>query len=279
MPARPSIWTGTELQPGRTKTVSWGLDFSVKVIDHDGILNNSHVVTVTFPDGHSEDMDFNSSQSATTAFYYYWAGLDSTQLADLQNSNRTFTFTVTDPAGNQGEATDLLIVNPLDAPDDRRFSITPNGTTPTFTWDNTVAGANTYRVRIYTDDLTRTVYRESLGNVGQHTVPPGILGPNTTYRYRIEARDSHFGIDIDNVSKAPANNNENIQFTTGSEASAPYIDCITSGVETWNHPDAGHIPSFWIKVHDAQGGAGKYQIGKGAVPGLRNERQGGASEL
>ena len=249
-----------------------GLDFWVKVIDHDGVAFNSqtgqasHNVVITFPDSSFEPMDFNYSENLTSGYYSYWYSLNQTQLAALQASSKTFIFTVTDPAGNQGEASDVLTVNPLDALDEGAFSITPNGTTPTFTWDNDVEGANTYRVRIYTDDLSRTVWRGVVGNVGTYTVPPGVLDANTTYRYRIDARDSHSALDMDNVSRAPASNSENIQFTTGNETTMPYIDCLTSGVETWNHPDAGHILSFWIKVHDAQGVPGNIKSIKVRFP-------------
>ncbi len=236
-----------------------GLDFWVKVIDHDGVAFNSqtgqasHTVVITFPDSSFEPMDFNYSKNLTSGYYSYWYSLNPTQLAALQASSKTFIFTVTDPAGNQGEASDVLTVNPLDALDEGAFSITPNGTTPTFTWDNDVEGANTYRVRIYTDDLSRTVWSGVVGDVGTYTVPPGVLEPNTTYRYRIDARDSHFNLDIDNVSRAPASNSENIQFTTGNETEAPFIDFDNSGVDTWNSAVTGPFLSFWINVHDAQG--------------------------
>ena len=249
-----------------------GLDFWVKVIDHDGVAFNSqtgqasHSVVITFPGGSFEPMDFNYSENLTSGYYSYWYSLNSTQLADLQASSKTFIFTVTDPAGNQGEATDVLTVNPLDAPDESSFSITPNGTTPTFDWVNNVDGANTYRVRIYTDDLSRTVWRGVVGDVGTYTVPPGVLEPNTTYRYRIDARDSHSALDIDNVSRAPVSNSENIQFLTGSESHAPYIDFSSTGVQTWNHLDVGHILSFYIKVHDAQGVPGNIKSVKVRFP-------------
>ena len=176
------------------------------------LVRHLTAVVITLQDtSFFEPMDFNYSENTTSGYYSYWYSLDSTQLAELQASSKTFIFTVTDPGGNQGEATDVLTVNPLDALDEGAFSITTNGTTPTFTWDNDVEGANTYRVRIYTDDLSRTLWSKSIGDVVTYTVPPGVLAPNATYRYRIDARDSHFNLDIDNVSRAPARNSENIQ--------------------------------------------------------------------
>lgn len=231
----------------------FGLDFWCIVIDHDGIFSGSHTATVTFPDGHSEEMHFDGSSNETSAGFFLWKDISADDLELIRNSSAEFTFTVTDPKGNQGIAVDILDVTPLKALDKTAFSVTPNGTTPTFHWTNNVAGANTHRVRVYTDDLSRTVWKGYVGDVNQYTIPPGILTPHTTYRYRIDARDSHFGIDIDNVSRAPANNNENIQFTTGSETLIPFIDHDHAGVQTWNHIDVGSTLSPWIKVHHAGG--------------------------
>lgn len=87
--------------------------------------------------------------------------------------------------------------------------------TPTFNW-NPVQGAQRYRVRIYNNDNTRTLYRgyEDSGETTTHTVPHGELRHSALYRFRIEAFDSALP-DVDNLSKTPAGNSENFIFYTG----------------------------------------------------------------
>lgn len=162
-----------------------------------------------------------------------------------------------------GTAVDTLVVNPLDPPDQSSFtptmdSVTAN-TTPIFTWDP-VTGANRHRVRIYSSDNSQTIWRGYVGNQTSYTVPPGILSPNTLYRYRIEAWDAHNPLNVDNISKSPASNSDNIGFTTGEESVDPFIELDSSGVHTWNNELLGAYLSFWIKVHDAQGVPGEIKL-------------------
>ena len=86
-------------------------------------------------------------------------------------------------------------------------------TTPTFTWDP-VTGANRYRVRIYNWLNNLTVWSGYTGNETSYTFPPGILRPNSYYRYRIEARDAPNPLNVDNVSKSPASSNDHFIFYT-----------------------------------------------------------------
>ena len=125
-------------------------------------------------------------------------------------------------------------------------------TTPTFTWDP-VPNANRYRVRIYNSHNNNTVWRGYTGNEPSYTVPPGILLPHTSYFYRIDTRDTHDPLDVDNMSKSPASSGDNFQFWTGEESADPFIELDSSGVSTWNDSFAGEHLSFWIKVHDVQG--------------------------
>jgi hypothetical protein len=87
--------------------------------------------------------------------------------------------------------------------------------TPTFNW-NPVEGAQRYRVRVYNNDNTRTIYSGYVdnGETTTYTLPYGILRPSALYRFRIEAFDSA-STDVDNLSKTPASNNENFIFYTG----------------------------------------------------------------
>ena len=92
------------------------------------------------------------------------------------------------------------------------------------------------------------------------TVPPGILNPNSIYRYRIEAWDTHSPLNVDNVSKTPASNDDNyIFYTDGNEAETPFIDLQDTGVRTVTSEFSGTELSFWIEVHDAQGVPGDIQ--------------------
>ena len=125
-------------------------------------------------------------------------------------------------------------------------------TTPEFTWDP-VSGANNYRVRIYDSSNNNTVWRGYAGNQTIYTVPAGVLQPNMRYYYRIDARDAHSPLDIDANSKAPASNQDNIEFWTGDEDAYPFIDLDSNGVHTWSNAHVGDYLSFWIWVHDAQG--------------------------
>lgn len=138
-------------------------------------------------------------------------------------------------------------------------------TTPTFTWapvaftnsdpqDPTYA--NRYRLRIYNGgvDNQREIWRGTFGEQTDYTVPPGVLKPGSYYRYRIEAWDSPSPLNVNNISKTPADNNDNfIFYTDDQEAVDPFIEFDNSGVRTWNDPVNGAFLHFRIKVHDAQG--------------------------
>ena len=96
-------------------------------------------------------------------------------------------------------------------------------TSPTFSW-NPVSGANRYRLRIYNHDNSAVIWNGYSGEP-TITVPPGILNPNSIYRYRIEAWDTNSPLNVDNVSKTPASNDDNyIFYTDGNEALAPFVD-------------------------------------------------------
>ena len=140
-------------------------------------------------------------------------------------------------------------------------------TTPTFTWDP-VAGANRYKIKIFSYDNEKVVWHGWTGNETSYTVPPGALAPNAYYRYRVEARDAHNPLNIDNRSVTPGSSNEYYRFYTDSEeAVEPYIELDNSGVQVWNDELFGPHLSFWIKVHDAQGVPGDIKSVKVIYPG------------
>ena len=234
---------------GNDQVTVWGMDTYVKVIDHDGIAadGSSHTVSLKL-NGETivEKLPFSSRESGTVAYY---GGL-----YDVTPTPGTYTFTVTDPSGASAEIIDYL--NPVVtlappkaiAPAD---GSTVADTSPTFRW-NAVSGAKRYRIGIY-DMSNKTVYRGNAPDTTSWTVPPGVLAPSTRYKYRVEARDAHIGFEVDSNTIYPVSSDDYIEFTTGPERSAPFIDFDSSGVYTWNHPDAGHNLFFWIKLHDAQG--------------------------
>ena len=148
-----------------------------------------------------------------------------------------------------------------------RINFGPEDTTPTFTWDP-VSGANRYRVGIHNNDRSKTLWRGYVGNQTFYTVPPGALLPNSAYRYRIYARDTHSPLDIDNRSWAPQSL---IRFFTGAESVDPFIDLDSHGVHTGNDAESGSGLSFWIRVHDSQGVPGNIKSVKITHPGGAEE--------
>jgi hypothetical protein len=227
--------------------VSWrrndidATSLSIKVIDHDGIAHNgsSHQASVTF-NGQTHPLYHARSDSAFEAFFDYWDGTTPAPAGD-------YVFTVIDPDGNIATATDTRVEKSLAIPDQNSLGIIPNGTSPTFTWD-AVEGAARYQVRIR-DMNWNTVwngYPETTDDLS-YTVPPGILQPNTHYRYHIRARDSHYPYIISNNTAS-----SDIIFTTGEETVHPLIE-IADGASTWTNALTGTYLTFWVKIHDAQG--------------------------
>ena len=144
-------------------------------------------------------------------------------------------------------------------------------TTPTFAWDP-VPGANRYKVRIFSYDNNTTVWSGYASNTTSYRVPPGVLSPDAYYRYRIEARDAHLPLNVNNASKSPASSDDNYRFYTGAtEAVDPYIELNNAGVQVWNNELSGPHLSFWIKVHDAQGVPGDIKSVKVRYPGGSEE--------
>jgi len=271
--AKPAI------DPGTWGAVTWstssgtGLVCSVKVIDHDGVSKDgsSHSLKLTLPDGTVKSAwEFDSSENPISGYYSIYIG--------GMPQPGPYTFEVTDPDGKKSTAAETLDVNPLDPPDESTFMPANNSvtadTTPTFTWDP-VTNAKRYRVRIYTSDNSKTVWSGYVGGTEtSYKVPPGILAPDTAYRYRIEARDGHDPLDNDNISKSPASNSNNFKFTTGTQAVIkPYIEFASSGVHTsnWERFDTAFL-SFYIYVYDAQGVPGNIKSVKVTFPDGTTEK-------
>jgi hypothetical protein len=244
-----SLWSHTGSTPGGD---SW-----IKVIDHDGVAYNgsSHGVFAAIIDADGNPlsmwypMNFQYSENGNIG--YYSGSIDSTE---IPSEAGIVLFYVVDPDGLSGTIVDVLTDLNMTDPSDIELTLTPSGTTPTFTWDS-VPGANKYRIRIYDETGNSTIWRGNSPNVTSYTVPPGVLSPDTTYQYRLEARNAHNGFDIDQVIAFPARDASGNYpiFTTGELTDGPYIETNWAGVETWTDDYRGTLTSFWIRVYDAQG--------------------------
>jgi hypothetical protein len=215
-----------------TQTTSGGtlLDIWVKVTDSDGITfdfgtgQSSHTVTAQPPVGDSLELVYSPSADPNVAYFSAVLNPAATPYV-LEDFEGAWTFEVTDPDTNTDSIVDNLTVAPLPYPDESTFApvdgATVANTTPTITWaalTGTNAGnVQRYRVNIYTASGTIKLTSGDVDTGTSYKVPLGVLAPDTTYRYRIDAFDAEIGSDTDNWSKAPAVNADFPAFTTGSE--------------------------------------------------------------
>jgi hypothetical protein len=235
-----------------TRDNGTSVELDAYVIDLDGVAANgtSHQVSVSTPYGLIK-LNYNSSLSAFSAFYY--AVIDAPSMG-LSAKPGDYIFTVTDPDGNSGTLTDTLIVNPL--PLINLNSMTPTSgtsfsdTQPIFNWD-AVSGAKYYQVRVYSDDLSKTIWSVNVGK-NSYSMPSGVLQPNTAYRYRIASRDAHLDLNESNQSNTPGNSSAYFRFTTGGQVQNPSIKEQYFGSYTEN-TDQGATLRFKVKIYDAQG--------------------------
>ncbi len=136
-------------------------------------------------------------------------------------------------------------------------------TTPEFNW-TPVAGASHYRIRIY--GLNGNHIWWGYAKNPPYKLPPGILKPNSFYKYRIQAHNEHQWFDWENVSKS---DQELTRFwTPGEEAQAPYVDLASIGAETWSNGIFPPHVSFYVKVYDAQGVPQNIESVQASVPGV-----------
>lgn len=158
---------------------------------------------------------------------------------------------------------------PISSPDDpwKGIGLTCwivlDSTTPTFDWDEVPGGTNHYRVRIYSMN-NNTIYRSYVKSP-PYTLPPGILKPNSLYKYRIEALKDHQWFEWDNVARS---DRDKTRFITGpDEAQNPYVDLWSTGVQTWTDAAPfGANTFFYLRIHDAQGVPGNIDSVKALLP-------------
>ena len=122
-----------------------------------------------------------------------------------------------------------------------------------------VPGAERYRLGIYRWDnksrlLTVMGYNDPATGKAKIEIPPGMLNPGSYFRYRIEAWDAPDPLDVNGVSKMPADNNDNfIFYTAEQEPQAPFLKFDSHGVAVLKDSIRGPHLSFVAEVHDAQG--------------------------
>jgi hypothetical protein len=147
---------------------------------------------------------------------YYWHG-------DQVPPNGTYTFSVEDKKGRTATASKSFTFNALPIVD---TGITPadsayvNTTTPSFSWSSVGEGYY-YRIMIMHWNGT-IVYFSSRSTDTAVTVPPGVLLPNTSYKWRIEVHDGPTGGVVNNRSRTNL-----MGFSTGPD---PYTLDMNFGI-------------------------------------------------
>ena len=136
-------------------------------------------------------------------------------------------------------------------------------TTPEFNW-TPVEGASHYRIRIY--GLNNNTIFRGWATTPPYKLPPGIIKPDSYYKYRIEAIRDHQWFEWDNVSRS---DRELTRFgTLSEEAQAPYVDLYSIGAEAFTTGILNPFVSFYVKVYDAQGVPQNIESVTATVPGV-----------
>jgi hypothetical protein len=256
-----------------------GMDLSVKVLDHDGIAydRSTHFVYARPLDVEGNllgndrvNMNLDHSENGIQGYYYGWVDAQ-----DITSDMVGVRFFVEDPEGNESILDDMITGPDMVPPLDIKLERQVNGTTPTFTW-SAVSGAGYYRIRIYDETRTTTIARFSIPIATSYTIPPGFLDPETTYQYRLEARDGNWGFETDhNIVFPPRDDSNNYpMFTTEARTDIPLIEAGANGtgVHTSSDDYRGTITSFWIKVYDAQGVPGNIEsVTATSLNGIKTE--------
>ena len=254
----------------------------VTVIDISDNRAKARIAGAFFNDGSNADFWFSISNDGTRVYYsvskQWFNGQGNYQWEDVQSGDlvaaalndvvtvgvswnegaKTLSFSATNQTQGLTHSEDYVHVGPVYPPINKelnlqaRINLTTN-TTPTFTWDP-VANASRYRVRIFTYDNSQTVWKGYTGTETSVTVPPGVLEPDSYYRYRVEAWDKPSPLGIDNFGRTPISSSDYYRFYTNSEVpETPYIDLDGGGVQTVQSDEPGVIPTFWVRVNDRQG--------------------------
>jgi len=206
----------------------------VYVHDAQGVPDNIASVTVTFPGGLVENLEYVTSHPS--ARYTPTSGPYLMQ-SFLPITSGPYTFTVVDKGENSYSISEDLSLQPIAYPNRSTLSPANNtlvgGTAVNFDWEDVpdvLAGEGFYRVEIYDYDYKR-VYdfntRES-----QFSLTAGFLKADTVYRYRITTRREFFDQNVDNASACPANYSSMPTFITTSLTGSEDGDQMPDGWET-----------------------------------------------
>jgi hypothetical protein len=183
------------------------IGYNIKVSDLDGVPGNISRVYVTRPDGLQVDLTLDEILSDTEAEYYFDQRFS--QVSDVVALEGNYTFTVVDRENNTYATTvspdnlSNVSANMLGVPSG--LSPSPDsvvtGTAPAIEW-NTVTGAASYKVRIFTSWNSTLHWSDHIpAPATSWRVPYGILEPGTTYAYRVYAyRGSYPAEDLDFAS-------------------------------------------------------------------------------
>ncbi len=177
----------------------YGLGFSVRVNDLDGVPRNIQSVTAAHGDK-TWTLNFDYANNDTEAYYWLFVHID-----DPAAYTGTYTFEVTDGDGNKAQVADALEVNVLPLPANLKplDNTQTYGTRPLIEWDR-VDGASLYRVRGY-NTSGETIGKSDYMEENSYRVPQAVLNDNQTFSYRIRACREDFrqdGVDLDNLSQS-----------------------------------------------------------------------------
>jgi hypothetical protein len=131
---------------------------------------------------------------------------------------------------------------------DSRLQLVVPNTCPTITW-SAIPGANSYRVRIFSNNGAKTLWTSNVQGTS-FKVPPGVLKANSGYyQYQITAWDSHTQLDIDSATRSQLMN----FWVDNNLIESPFISSENLGVNTFNDPDDGLHLNFYVRISDANG--------------------------
>jgi hypothetical protein len=198
-----------------TGVPTYTLELWANITDADGVPENIKKVEVTLP-GNGETRLLTYLNAVPFGSNYYHIeyitdpasipeGLYTFKVVDFEDNEATVTDTLSNPVANiLPWATNL-------SPADDEWLV---DTTPVISWD-AVPGATYYKLRIMNSFGTSNIYFSGPITATQFRVPSGILGPYTTYSYRVYAVRDAIDDQADFYSSTSAWNTTGIHFTTG----------------------------------------------------------------
>jgi len=179
--------------------------------DHKGISSDgsSHTVVMTLPTGSQKILNFDKKYSDVQAMYRLW-------ISGSPPSNGDYIFTVSDKDGQSATIIDTQLTKVIPSVDEASVVVVPNGTSPTIRW-TPLQGFLGYQLFVYSDE-SKIFWSSGIGAESEMTIPPGILNPSTSYKFRICAFLEDASINLQNVSYS-----NYIDFNTGSPYQHPFI--------------------------------------------------------